>query len=88
MENKHWFYAKDDASIGPLSEIELKELLRLGTLDENTLVWSKGFIDWMPASEVENFKFINSSIELNLVSWNGREPKYDIREWCLPIKKR
>ena len=19
--------------------------------------------------------------ELNLVSWNGREPKYDIREW-------
>jgi len=20
--------------------------------------------------------------ELNLVSWNGREPKYDIREWA------
>jgi hypothetical protein len=22
------------------------------------------------------------SKELNLVSWNGREPKYDIREWA------
>ena len=21
------------------------------------------------------------SLELNLVSWNGREPKYDIRKW-------
>lgn len=21
------------------------------------------------------------SLELNLVSWNGREPKYDIRSW-------
>ena len=20
--------------------------------------------------------------ELNLISWNGREPKYDIREWA------
>jgi len=20
--------------------------------------------------------------QLNLISWNDREPKYDIREWC------
>ena len=25
--------------------------------------------------------------ELNLVSWNGREPKYDIREWSEDRKK-
>jgi hypothetical protein len=25
--------------------------------------------------------------ELNIVSWNGREPKYDIRDWA-PEKER
>jgi hypothetical protein len=25
--------------------------------------------------------------ELNLISWNGREPKYDIREWS-PDKEK
>ena len=27
------------------------------------------------------------SKELNLVSWNGREPKYDLREWAEDRKK-
>jgi hypothetical protein len=22
------------------------------------------------------------TLELNLISWNGREPKYDIRDWA------
>lgn len=25
--------------------------------------------------------------ELNLISWNGREPKYDLREWSLEHDK-
>lgn len=25
--------------------------------------------------------------ELNLISWNGREPKYDIRDWAPDHKK-
>ena len=25
--------------------------------------------------------------ELNLISWNGREPKYDIREWSSEHEK-
>ena len=25
--------------------------------------------------------------ELNLISWNGREAKYDIRDWALNTKK-
>jgi hypothetical protein len=35
---------------------------------------------------IQNFGVISTSSrgwtkELNLVSWNGRAPKYDIREW-------
>jgi len=25
--------------------------------------------------------------ELNIISWNGREPKYDLREWALEQEK-
>ena len=25
--------------------------------------------------------------ELNLISWNGRDPKYDIREWAPDLEK-
>lgn len=45
----------------------------------------------MPKSEisfeiVEHLGVLSTSTkgwtkELNLVSWNGREPKYDLREW-------
>ena len=36
---------------------------------------------------VENIGVISESAkgwtkELNLVSWNGRDPKYDLREWA------
>ncbi|MGV3488197.1 MAG: YdbC family protein [Tuberibacillus sp.] len=36
---------------------------------------------------VENLGVISESAkgwtkELNLVSWNGRDPKYDLREWA------
>ena len=27
------------------------------------------------------------SKELNLISWNEREPKYDIRDWALSTRK-
>lgn len=26
--------------------------------------------------------------ELNLISWNGREPKYDLRDWSEDHKKK
>jgi hypothetical protein len=26
-------------------------------------------------------------IELNLISWNGREPKYDIRDWSPELEE-
>ncbi|QUH25587.1 YdbC family protein [Serpentinicella alkaliphila] len=36
---------------------------------------------------IKNFGFLSESSkqwtkEVNLISWNGREPKYDIRDWA------
>jgi len=47
-----WYYAKDGAQLGPVSEAELKALLGNGTLDRNTLmVWKSGMGDWIPAAQ-------------------------------------
>jgi hypothetical protein len=48
-----WFYSKDGAQSGPVSDVELKALLANGTLDANAvLVWSAGMADWIPAARV------------------------------------
>jgi len=41
---------------------------------------------------VENLGVLSESTkswskEVNLVSWNGREPKYDIRDWSINHEK-
>jgi len=48
-----WYYSKDGAQSGPVSDAELKALLANGTLDANAvLVWSSGMADWIPAARV------------------------------------
>jgi len=47
-----WYYAKDGAQLGPVSEAELKALLANGTLDGNSvMVWKSGMADWVPAAQ-------------------------------------
>lgn len=48
-----WYYSKDGAQLGPVSEAEIKALLANGTLDANsTMVWKSGMADWIPAAQV------------------------------------
>ncbi len=47
-----WYYSKDGAQLGPVTEVELKAMLANGTLDPNTsLVWKSGMADWLPAAQ-------------------------------------
>ena len=43
-----WFYAIGDRKNGPVSPEQLDELLRAGTINEDTLVWRVGLTDWQP----------------------------------------
>ena len=48
-----WYYSKDGAQLGPVSESEIKAMLANGTLDApSSLVWKSGMADWMPAAQV------------------------------------
>ncbi len=44
-----WYYAgKDDEQIGPVSEEQVKELIKKGDITAATPVWNEGMEDWLP----------------------------------------
>ncbi|MGJ8652743.1 MAG: DUF975 family protein [Opitutaceae bacterium] len=45
-----WFYEKNGAQSGPVSEEELKGLIASGELQKENLVWRQGMSDWAPYS--------------------------------------
>lgn len=47
-----WFYARGDMQRGPVTEDELKDLIRDGIISSETRVWREGMSDWLPLSEV------------------------------------
>jgi len=47
-----WYYSKDNAQQGPVSEPQLQELLSNGTITPDSLVWKDGMDDWVPAKTV------------------------------------
>lgn len=47
-----WFYAKGGQQQGPVTLLNLQELIRSGALDPADLVWRQGMPDWLPASSI------------------------------------
>jgi hypothetical protein len=51
--NMNWFYAtKDKTQAGPVDEATLAELLRSGTITQDTLIWKEGMDNWKPYSSI------------------------------------
>lgn len=46
----NWYYAKNKDQLGPVSEVELEELVRNGVIQPDTLVWKEGMANWQPYS--------------------------------------
>lgn len=47
-----WYVAVDGRQAGPLTDIELKELVKAKKVEENTLVWRPGLTAWQLACNV------------------------------------
>jgi len=51
--DKSWYYATDsDEQVGPITQADLFDLVRIGRVTEATRVWSDGLADWQPLREV------------------------------------
>jgi hypothetical protein len=46
-----WFYVLGDAKKGPISALQIKELLNRGEIDTETDVWREGMREWQPLRE-------------------------------------
>jgi len=52
VEQGVWHVVVDGEQVGPLTEAELKDRLRQGKINSDTLVWKEGFGDWTQFSAV------------------------------------
>jgi hypothetical protein len=43
-----WFYASNGQQKGPVSDVQLDELVRTSVINHETLVWHAGLADWQP----------------------------------------
>lgn len=50
-----WLYAVGTDRRGPVAESELRRLLQQGLVPVESLVWTEGWPEWIPAGEVPNF---------------------------------
>jgi predicted Zn finger-like uncharacterized protein len=52
VDQSIWHVVIDGEQVGPLNEAELKDRLRQGKINSDTLVWKEGFGDWTQLSAV------------------------------------
>lgn len=50
-----WYYSKNGAQLGPVSESELRAKIASGEVQPTDLVWRDGMTDWLAASRVPEF---------------------------------
>ena len=64
MNERQWYYVKNEQQYGPVSESSLVELLRGRTLGPETQVWTQGMEDWRQASSIDELApFISSALQ-------------------------
>jgi Interferon-induced transmembrane protein/GYF domain 2 len=52
-----WFYAKGGQTHGPISEGDFRNLINLGTVSPDDLVWKEGMSAWQTASTIPGLVF-------------------------------
>jgi hypothetical protein len=47
----NWYYVENGQQRGPLTEAQLDDLAKAGTIKSDTLVWAEGMANWLPYSQ-------------------------------------
>jgi len=56
----HWYYAGEGVQVGPLTETEFEDLVRIGKITDETIVWRDGLSEWQPYGRIH--KVATSSV--------------------------
>jgi len=49
----NWYYAEAGEQRGPITDAELSDLAKAGTIRDGTLVWREGMANWQPYGQVK-----------------------------------
>lgn len=60
--DNNWFYEGDGEKKGPITEKEIGELIRSGTVSTKSHVWKQGFTDWKSVDETELNVYVDKSV--------------------------
>jgi len=55
MADRSWFFASQGQQHGPVSEVQLRDLIATGKVTPATLVWTDGMANWQKAGDVPGF---------------------------------
>lgn len=55
-----WFYGKDNTQHGPISELEIRNLISTGKIEQTSIIWREGMQDWLPLRDVPEFQISDS----------------------------
>lgn len=88
-----WYYVQGSDRVGPITEVEIRNLFQQGMLDKDSYVWRKGFTSWEKAKDVadlrtavfgeEKEEIIKTSIVRPEFRWNDIEMEEPI--FCIKI---
>ena len=93
--NKQWFVRKDKNNFGPLSVMDVNQMLESGQIDINDYAWKKGLKTWIPIKESSEFSMVSEpSAPLPSVAKELEKPALemikapDAEVYIKPKKKR
>ncbi|MDX2132397.1 MAG: GYF domain-containing protein [Planctomycetota bacterium] len=53
---QQWHYSAGSQRVGPVSDPVMRQMIGAGQLPHDTLVWTEGMANWVPASSVESWR--------------------------------
>jgi hypothetical protein len=59
-----WYYATGGQQFGPITDAELEQLVRGGTITAETLVWREGMTDWQPYARTRPSTTTGAALDL------------------------
>ena len=55
-DGAQWYYELSGQTVGPVPEPTVRQMLAAGKIQANSLVWTEGFGQWVPANKVAQFR--------------------------------
>lgn len=52
-----WYYAADERQVGPFSREKILDLISAGVIENDTLAWHPGLLEWTHAAEIDDLRF-------------------------------